>query len=145
MKEARVLKKVEKLGKADEKYALGYSILESSDGGKKQKRDSCVDSDTGDESDSGCMSAAYRMENKIPVEQQSDLSSSSTSVSATASKKRKASPPKQSRILSQQEMKSMYPNLSLRNDEEDEDEEEDVKVIQRKVSTVKAHSFIAKV
>lgn len=137
------MKKMEKAGKADEKYALGFSILESSDVGKKKKRSSSVDSDTGDESDGGCMSAAYRLENKIPVEQQSDRSSSSASATATVSKKRKASPPKQSRILSKQEVKSMYPNLSLKSDEEDE--EEDVKLVQRKVSTVKAHSPILKI
>lgn len=129
-------RKMEKSDKADQKYALGYAVLESSDGCKKQKRSSCVDSDTGDESDSGCISAAYRLENKVPVEHQSDLTSSSSS--AAASKKRKASPPKQSRILSQQELKSMYPNLSLKSDEEEE-EEEDVKLIQRKVSVVQAH------
>ena len=127
-------RKIEKSDKADQKYALGYAVLESSDGCKKQKRSSCVDSDTGDESDSGCISAAYRLENKVPVDHQSDLTSSS----AAASKKRKASPPKQSRILSQQELKSMYPNLSLKSDEEEE-EEEDVKLIQRKVSVVQAH------
>lgn len=134
---------MEKAGKADQKYALGYSILEGSDVGKKKKRSSSVDSDTSDESDGGCMSAAYRLENKIPVEQQSDRSSSSASASATASKKRKASPPKQSRILSQKEVDSMYPNLSLKSD--DEDGEEDAKLVQRKVSTIKAHSPILKV
>ena len=134
---------MEKADKADEKYALGYSVIDSSDGNKKRKLSFNVDSDTGDESDSGGMSAAYRLENKIPVEHQSDLPSSTSSQSANTSKMRKASPPKQLRILSQQEIKSMYPNLSLKSDEEDEDE--DVKVIQRKVSTVKAHFSVLKI
>ena len=95
-----LLKKMDKASKADEKYALGNSVIDSIDCGRKRKR-SLADSDTGDESDSECMSAAYRMENKVPVEHQSDLSTSSSSLSAAASKKRKASPPKQSRILSQ--------------------------------------------
>lgn len=139
-KETALLKKMEKADKADEKYALGYSVLDKSDGDKKRKLNFHVDSDTGDESDSGGMSAAYRMENKVPVEHQSDLPSSSSSQS---SKKRKASPPKQSRILSQQEIKSMYPNTSLQNEEDDD--EEDVKVIQRKVSTHETHFSFLKI
>lgn len=129
-----LLKKIDKASKADEKYALGNSVIDRSDAGKKWKRSSSADSDTGDESGSECMSAAYRMENKVPVEHQSDLSTSSSSLSAAASKKRKASPPKQSRILSQQEIKAMYPNLSLKS--EDDDEVEDDVVIQRKVGII---------
>ena len=123
-----LLKKMDKASKADEKYALGNSVIDSIDCGRKRKR-SLADSDTGDESDSECMSAAYRMENKVPVER-----TSSSSLSAAASKKRKASPPKQSRISSQQEIKAMYPNLSLNG--EDEDEDEDDIVIQKKVGII---------
>ena len=65
-----LLKKMDKASKAEEKYALGISVIDSSDCGRKRKRSSLADNDTGDESGSECMSAVYRMENKVPVEHQ---------------------------------------------------------------------------
>ena len=123
-KDTAAVKKVEKATKADQKYSHGYSVLDKSEAGVKRKRSIDADDDTDNDSDDVVMSAAYRRENKVPEVLPSETSSSSSSSSipsSTFSKKRKASPPKQSRILSQEEMREMYPNLCL-NDEEPQDE-----------------------
>ena len=100
-------------------------MLDKSEAGVKRKRSIDADDDTDNDSDDVVMSAAYSRENKVPEVLPSETSSSSSSSSSipssTFSKKRKASSPKQSRILSQEEMREMYPNLCL-NDEEPQDE-----------------------
>lgn len=134
-KEATIVRKLEKTTKDNDKYALGYAVLENSDGGNKRKRSSYEDDNTEDDSDNGAMSATYRIENKIPVVCPSDVTSSSKS------SKRRASPPKQSRILSLQEVKAMYPNLTL-HDEEDDDQDI-IAPIKRKVSSLRLISLFA--
>ena len=119
-REAIVAKKMEKAIGADEKYSLGMKVLGKSDDGKKRLRDYITGDGSSDESNDGALSAAYRKENKIPVDLSTEVSvssSSSTTVSAS-SKRRKASPPKQSHIMSKEEIKKMYPNMCL-DDEED--------------------------
>ena len=134
---AAAAKKVEKTTKADKKYSHGYSVLDKSEAGVKHKRSMDTDNDTENDSDDEVMSAAYRRENKVPEVLEPEISSSSSSIisSSTSSKKRKASPPKQSRILSQEEVREVYPNLCL-NDEEDHDEiSPEIKVGKRTLRT----------
>jgi hypothetical protein len=118
--EAKVAKKMEKATRADEKYSLGMKVLGESDVGKKRSRDIISDNGSSDESDDGVSSAAYRKENKIPVDipTEASVSSSSSTAASASSKRRKASPPKQSHIMSKEEIKAIYPNLCL-DDEDD--------------------------
>lgn len=54
--------------RADEKNSLGFSVLANSDNGTKRKRTSQATDDSGDESETLDLSAAFRSENKVPVE-----------------------------------------------------------------------------
>lgn len=130
-KETTAAKKIEKATKADLKYSHGYAVLESSEDGVKQKRNGASDNDTENDSDD-C----------IPEGHQSETTSSSSLLipSVTASKKRKASPPKQSRILSQEEMKNMYPHLCL-VDEDGQDETSPEKKVRERVLTLETFIF----
>ena len=107
---------MEKERRADEKYSHGMKVLGKSDDGKKRSRDYFSDDESSDESDDEVLSVAYRKENKIPEDIPSEVSVVSSS--SASSKRRKASPPKQSHIMSKEEIKKMYPNMCL-DDEDD--------------------------
>ena len=141
-KDTAAVKKFEMATKADQKYSHGYSVLDKSEAGVKRKRSIDADDDTDNGSDDVVMSAAYSRENKVPEvlpsETSSFSSSSSSSIpSSTFSKKRKASSPKQSRILSQEEMREMYPNLCLIDEEPQDETSPEKKVCRRTLRTLR--------
>ena len=131
------MKKIAKETKADQKCALGYSVINLSEGGNERKRSHSADNEGDSDSDPTLTLAVYRKENKIPVDRFPATSSSSSS---TIAKKRKASPPKQSRILSQEEMISIYPTMTFGDEENNGDD--DVTPIQPKVRTSLTHRLI---
>ena len=105
-----------------------------SEGGNERNRTRSADTEGDSDSDHTLTSAAHRKENKIPVDRFPATPSASSS---TTARKRKAFPPKQSRILSQEEMKAMYHTMSL--DDEENNDDDDVTLIKPKVRTLLIH------
>ena len=114
--------------------ALVFSVINLSEGGNERKRSHSTDTEEDSDSDPTLTSAVYRKENKIPVDR---FPATSTASSSATARKRKASPPKQSRILSKEEMKSMYPTMSFDDDWDKEDD--DVTPIKPKVRNLLTH------
>ena len=118
MKEASIVKKSDKERKSKAKYDLGYEIINKSDDGGKSKTYNKYDEDSGvdvDDADDAAQSAAYRKENKIPVEL------------PTQSRKRvRASPPKKGHILSSKELEEMYPHMNSYDNSETGDDDVEV-------------------
>lgn len=128
---------------AEEKCSFGFSVLADSNNGTKREMKCHAADDTGDEDDMADLSAAFKKENEVPVECPDEGHTSSSTSSSATSKKRKASPPKQSRVLSKEEIKAMYPNLCL-DDEEDSNYEHE-KPVQKKVRPLRyqLHLFLS--
>jgi hypothetical protein len=119
VKEASIIKKSDKERKSKAKYDLGYEIInKSDDGGKSKTYNSKYDEDSGvdvEDGDDAAQSAAYRKENKIPVEL------------PTQSRKRvRASPPKKGHILSSKELEEMYPHMNSCDNSETGDDDVEV-------------------
>ena len=112
-----MIKKLDKEKKATAKCQLGYDVINASDEGVKRKRCS---NGSGSDNEEECdgdseinreSSAAYRKENKVPVQHHPV---------SNYRKRVRASPPKRGHIMSPREVREKYSDIDLCDKSDDD-------------------------